>query len=286
MNAILEAQDLHYRIRGTALVREASLQLEAGTTSIVVGPNGAGKSTLLKLLTGELAPAQGEVRIDGQPFAGTPTWKLACQRAVMAQNQRLAFPFSVYEVARLGLEGVGRAPTRAAREAIIARSLDTAGVIGLAARQYQTLSGGEQQRVQFARALCQLEAGRSVAQRQVLFLDEPIASLDLCHQLALLDAARAIAAQGAAVLIVLHDLNLAVTYADRLLVMHEGLIVAQGAPAAILDDALLRGVFKVDLAFSRLPPTGLPFLLPQQHVAAGPALSPAAGALPLRAANG
>ncbi|WP_332683007.1 heme ABC transporter ATP-binding protein [Bosea sp. (in: a-proteobacteria)] len=269
MAAILEAQDLHYRVRGTALVREASLQLEAGTTSIVVGPNGAGKSTLLKLLTGELSPAQGEVRLDGTPLAGSPAWRLACQRAVMAQNQRLAFPFSVYEVARLGLEGVGRAQPRARSDAMIAQALETAGVLGLAGRQYQTLSGGEQQRVQFARALCQLEAGRTVAERQVLFLDEPIASLDLCHQLALLDAARAIATQGAAVLIVLHDLNLAVTYADRLLVMHEGLIVAQGAPAAILDDALLRGVFRVDLVFSRLPPTGLPFLLPQQHLRAG-----------------
>ncbi|KUL92841.1 iron ABC transporter [Bosea sp. WAO] len=279
MATILEARDLHFRVRGTALVRDASLQLDAGTTSIIVGPNGAGKSTLLKLLTGELTPAQGEVRLDSAPLAGAPAWKLACQRAVMSQNQRLAFPFSVYEVARLGLEGVGRSQPRGRSEQIIAEALETAGVLGLASREYQTLSGGEQQRVQFARALCQLEAGRSVAERQILFLDEPIASLDLCHQLALLDAARAIATQGAAVLIVLHDLNLAVTYADRLLVMHEGAIVAQGAPAAILDDALLRGVFRVDLAFSRLPPTGLPFLLPQQHLraASGPALR-AAGA--------
>ena len=279
MATILEARDLHFRVRGAAVVREASLQLDAGTTSIIVGPNGAGKSTLLKLLTGELTPAQGEVRLDGAPLAGTPAWKLACQRAVTSQNQRLAFPFSVYEVARLGLEGVGRAQPRGRSEQIIAEALETAGVLGLAARQYQTLSGGEQQRVQFARALCQLEAGRSLAERQILFLDEPIASLDLCHQLALLDMARAIAARGVAVLIVLHDLNLAVTYADRLLVMHEGAIVAQGAPAVILDDALLRGVFRVDLAFSRLPPTGLPFLLPQQHLraATGPALR-AAGA--------
>ena len=279
MTTILEARDLHFRVRGTALVRDASLQLDAGTTSIIVGPNGAGKSTLLKLLTGELTPAQGDVRLDGAQLAGAPAWKLACQRAVMSQNQRLAFPFSVYEVARLGLEGVGRAQSRSRSEQIIAQSLETAGVLGLASREYQTLSGGEQQRVQFARALCQLEAGRSVAERQILFLDEPIASLDLCHQLALLDAARAIATQGAAVLIVLHDLNLAVTYADKLLVMHEGQVVAQGVPAAILDDALLRGVFRVDLAFSRLPPTGLPFLLPQQHLraATGPALR-AAGA--------
>lgn len=268
MAAILEADDLSFAVRGSTLVRGASLALEAGETTIVVGPNGAGKSSLLKLLTGELSPSRGIVRMDGAALARIPAWELACRRAVMVQNQRLAFPFSVYEVARLGLEGVGRAQPRARKEQIVARALETAGVVGLAGRQYQTLSGGEQQRVQFARALCQLEAGRSLARRQILFLDEPIGSLDLCHQLALLDAARTIAADGAAVLVVLHDLNLAVTYANRLVVMHEGAIVAQGEPSTILDDDLLRGVFRVSLSFSRLPPAGQPFLLPQQHLSA------------------
>ncbi|MBA4220472.1 MAG: heme ABC transporter ATP-binding protein [Methylobacterium sp.] len=279
--AILEADELSFAVRGSTLVRGASLALEEGATTIVVGPNGAGKSTLLKLLTGELSPSQGTVRMDGATLPQIPAWELACRRAVMVQNQRLAFPFSVYEVARLGLEGVGRAQSRTRKSEIIAQALETAGVVGLAGRHYQTLSGGEQQRVQFARALCQLEAGRSVAKRQILFLDEPIASLDLCHQLSLLDAARSIAAQGAAVLVVLHDLNLAVTYADRLVVMHEGAIVAQGEPATILDDNLLRGVFRVSLSFSRLPPAGQPFLLPQQH------LKPASpgGVVPLRAAS-
>ncbi|MBR3192349.1 heme ABC transporter ATP-binding protein [Bosea sp. (in: a-proteobacteria)] len=279
--AILEADDLSFSVRGSTLVRGASLALQEGTTTIVVGPNGAGKSTLLKLLTGELSPSQGTVRMDGATLPQIPAWELACRRAVMVQNQRLAFPFTVYEVARLGLEGVGRAQSRIRKSEIIAQALETAGVVGLAGRQYQTLSGGEQQRVQFARALCQLEAGRSVAQRQILFLDEPIASLDLCHQLSLLDAARSIAAQGAAVLVVLHDLNLAVTYADRLVVMHEGAIVAQGDPSAILDDNLLRGVFRVSLSFSRLPPAGQPFLLPQQHLTP----VPPGGVVPLRAAS-
>ncbi len=281
MAAILEADALSFAVRGSTLVRGASLTLQQGATTIVVGPNGAGKSTLLKLLTGELAPSQGTVRMDGAALPQIPAWELACRRAVMVQNQRLAFPFSVYEVARLGLEGVGRAQPRARKAEIIAQALETAGVIGLAGRQYQTLSGGEQQRVQFARALCQLEAGRSVAERQILFLDEPIASLDLCHQLSLLDAARSIAAKGAAVLVVLHDLNLAVTYADRLVVMHEGAIVAQGEPSAILDDNLLRGVFRVSLSFSRLPPAGQPFLLPQQHLTP----VPPSGVVPLRAAS-
>lgn len=261
----IHARGLSYRAGGRDLVRGASLQLVPGTTTILIGPNGAGKSTLLKLMTGEAKPSGGEIHVDGEALATIPAWRLACQRAVMAQHARLVFPFSVYEVASLGVDGIGRAMTRLRRDALVGESLAAAGVLDLAGRAYQTLSGGEQQRVQFARVLCQIEAGRSVASRQALFLDEPIASLDLCHQLALLDMARAIAARGVAVLIVLHDLNLAVTYADHLVVMDQGQIIAQGAPAKTLDDALLRQVFKVDLSLSRAPTPGLPFLLPQQH---------------------
>jgi iron complex transport system ATP-binding protein len=262
---LIHARGLSFRAGGRDLVRGASLELAPGTTTILIGPNGAGKSTLLKLMTGEAKPSGGEIRFDDEVLASIPAWRLACQRAVMAQHARLVFPFSVYEVASLGVDGIGRALTRLRRDALVGECLAAAGILEMAGRPYQTLSGGEQQRVQFARVLCQIEAGRSVASRQALFLDEPIASLDLCHQLALLDMARAIAARGVAVLIVLHDLNLAVTYADHLVVMDQGQIIAQGAPAKTLDDALLRQVFKVDLSLSRAPAPGLPFLLPQQH---------------------
>jgi iron complex transport system ATP-binding protein len=265
LSPIASARNLRFLAGGRALVSDASLDLAPGTTTILIGPNGAGKSTLLKLMTGELKPAGGEILLDGTALSAIPAWRLACQRAVMAQHARLAFPFTVYEVARLGVDGVGRALPRQRRETLVGECLAAAGVIDLVGRNYQTLSGGEQQRVQFARVLCQLEAGQSVAPRQVLFLDEPIASLDLCHQLALLDMARNIAARGVAVLVVLHDINLALTYADRLVVMDRGQIVAQGIPAATLDDVLLQNVFKVDLSLSRAPAAGLPFLLPQQH---------------------
>lgn len=261
---IVEGRNLSYLASGRPLAVDASLALPAGRLTVLVGPNGAGKSTLLKLLSGELAPASGEVCLGAEPLSAIPGWRLACRRAVMAQQARLAFPFTVYEVARLGADGVGRALTRQRREALIGEGLEAAGVLELAARAYQSLSGGEQQRVQFARALCQLEAGASLRESQALFLDEPVANLDLCHQLALLDRARALAGRGVAVLAVLHDLNLAAAYADTLVVMDAGRIVARGTPAQVLTDALLARVFKVDLAFGRLPSPGLPFLLPQQ----------------------
>ncbi len=265
MTAFVEAHDVSFSIRGRPLVDEATLRLAPGRLAIVIGPNGAGKTTLLKLLTGELKPSDGEISYAGEPLAGLPAWRLACKRAVMTQGAKVAFPFSVYEVARLGLDFIGRSLTKARIETAVAESLSTADVIHLADRTYETLSVGEQQRAQFARVLCQLKAGRSIEQRQALFLDEPIASLDLCHQLALMDAARDIADSGAAVLSVLHDLNVAAAYADDLIVMAGGRIVAQGRPADVLTDRLVSSVFHVDLQIGVAPPGSLPFVLPQGH---------------------
>lgn len=263
--ALVMGEALGYAVSGRLLVDCASLSVSAGRITVLVGPNGAGKSSLLKLMTGELEPASGRVTLGGEALASIPAWRLACHRAVMAQQTKLAFPFSVYEVARLGIDGVGRALSRQRRETLIGECLEAAGVIELAARSYQTLSGGEQQRVQFARALCQLEAGRSLVEAQALFLDEPVANLDLCHQLALLDMARLLAARGVAVLVVLHDLNLATAYADDLVVMDKGAIVACGNPGETLTDTVLRDVFGVRLVLGRLPAEGVPFLLPQQQ---------------------
>ncbi|MET0605385.1 MAG: heme ABC transporter ATP-binding protein, partial [Beijerinckiaceae bacterium] len=247
------------------LVDRASLQVDAGEVVIVVGPNGAGKTTLLRLLTGELRPVSGEILLDGGHLGKFPTWALAAKRAVMSQAARLSFPFTVAEVVRLGVDGVGRSLTAPKRRMIIDRALASADVSSLAGRYYQTLSGGEQQRTQFARALAQLEAGRSVEPRQALFLDEPVASLDLNHQLALMDAAKRQSEAGVAVIAILHDLNLAATYADRLIVMSAGRIVAQGEPVAILSRSLVSDVFGVDLPLSETPPGGAPFILPQHH---------------------
>ena len=263
----LTATDLGVSVGGRDLLREVSLALEPGTLQVVVGPNGAGKSTLLRLLCGELAPGRGEVRYGGEPVGRIPPWRLAGMRAVLPQAARLAFPFSVEEVARIGLDGIGRGLSRKDRAAILARALCDADVMHLAGRAYQTLSGGEQARVQFARVLCQLAAGRSIAERQVLFLDEPTASLDLRHQCALLDVAAGLARSGVAVVAILHDLNLASAYADRLLVLSSGRLVAAGPPAEVLRDALVADVFGVPWRVGQVPEPGRPFILPRPGVA-------------------
>ncbi|MBN9063136.1 MAG: ATP-binding cassette domain-containing protein, partial [Rhizobiales bacterium] len=170
MTSLLHADGLTFRVRERALVEAASLAVEPGELIVIVGPNGAGKTTLLKLLTGEIRPDGGVARLDGVDIHAMPAWSLAARRAVMAQAARLAFPFTLAEVVRLGIDSVGRLLPPARRRAIVEEALAAADVGALAGRLYQTLSGGEQQRAQFARALAQLEAGRTTSQRQVLFL--------------------------------------------------------------------------------------------------------------------
>jgi iron complex transport system ATP-binding protein len=265
LSAILEARDVSFGIGQSVLVRSCTLSLVPGQLTVIVGPNGAGKSTLLKLISGELTPSAGAITSFGQPLAGVPAWRLACRRAVMAQIARLNFPFAAHEVVHLGIEGLGRARASHLSEHLVAQAMAQADILHLAGRDYQTLSGGEQQRVQFARALCQLEAGQSMEPRQALLLDEPIASLDLCHQLTLLETIRALAqSRGIAVLAILHDLNLAAHFADELVVMDGGEIVARGAPATVLDEACLLRVFGVKLSYPASVPAEIkPAVLPR-----------------------
>ncbi|WP_284178253.1 heme ABC transporter ATP-binding protein [Rhabdaerophilum sp. SD176] len=270
MNAWLTAENAGYATGGRWLVEMADLALHPGKLTVVIGPNGAGKSTLLRLMSGELTPQRGRVTSLGEPIAQVPAWHMAARRVVMAQSGRLGFPFRVHEVVALGILAVGRRLTRIEQDNLVEASLRSADMLSLADRDFQTLSGGEQQRVHFARALCQLEAARRIETRQVLMLDEPIASLDLEHQFALLDAAQALTRRPdspVAVLAILHDLNLAACYADHLVVLRSGRIAAQGPASEILNETLLAKVFGVqlDIAWHH----GLPAILPQARLMPG-----------------
>lgn len=253
MSPILDARNIAYRTGGRMLIEGIDLSIESGTFTIVIGPNGAGKSTLLRVLCGELAPTQGEVVFNGRSLSAIPAWRLAHSRAVMPQATELGFPFTVFEVAQLGVEGIGQGLNRRQRQHLALEALEEADVAHLARRNYQTLSGGERQRVHFARVLAQLAAGRTVETRQVLFLDEPIASLDLKHQLALLDKAKRLARKDLTVVAVLHDLQLAADFGDSLMLLQSGRLVSQGDAARVLNSSHLSDVFGVSLVDHDLP---------------------------------
>ncbi|KTR05692.1 iron ABC transporter [Aureimonas ureilytica] len=244
---------------GRTVVHPLDLAIEPGMVTIVIGPNGAGKSSLLKLMTGEVEPSGGDVRLDGQPFSRWTPERLARRRAVLPQSSSLAFPFTVTEVVRFGLEAGGRAREPAAIQIALAR-VDLAGFAG---RLYEELSGGEQQRVHLARVLCQIGAPVAEGHARLLFLDEPVSSLDIRHQLGVLQIARDFAEGGGAVVAVLHDLNLAAGFADRLVAMAGGRVAADGPPAEVLTDRLVEEVFGVRLPVGATPFPPQPFVLPQ-----------------------
>jgi iron complex transport system ATP-binding protein len=273
VSAFLSAQSVSYCWRRRALVDAVSLEVETGRMTVLIGPNGAGKSTLIRLMSGELRPSSWAIMCEGENVARLSPGRLALKRAVMTQAIQVSLPFLTYEVVRLGLDGIGRTNVQL-RARIVERCLDIADALHLASRPYAALSGGEQRRVQFARVLAQIEAARTVLDRQALLLDEPVANLDLPHQLALLDAAQRAAGRGVAVPAVLHDLNLAARYADTLALMDKGAIVACGAPAAVQTSRLLSDVFAVDLVVGTTLVSEIPVVLPSRWLAANDARAP------------
>lgn len=211
-----------------------NLAVQAGERIAILGPSGAGKSTLLKLMAGELAPRAGSVRLDGRPLAATPAAALARRRAVLPQSHRVAFGMPVELVVSLGR--LARDPDPA-QPAIVAQALAAARATHLAGRRFDTLSGGEQARVQLARVLAQLWDARGA----LLLVDEPLAALDPGLQWGLMDALLHFARErGHALVAVLHDINQALAGFDRLWLLQQGRFIADLPPEARSVPALER----------------------------------------------
>ena len=256
---MLELQNVSYRIGAKTLVDGISLCLRPGEVLAVIGANGAGKTTLLRLLSGELRPTAGAVRLDGLARASSDAETLARRRAVLPQQSTLTFGFTALEVVLLG-----RTPhrTRHTHDLDVARrAMQAAGVTHLAERSYPTLSGGEQQRVHLARALAQIWDAPAEGHRYLL-LDEPTASLDLAHQHGVLRTARRCAKAGVGVLAVLHDLNLAAQHADRIAVLCRGCLVAEGPPEAVLTPEIIRRAFDISVFVIEHPGAACPLIVP------------------------
>jgi iron complex transport system ATP-binding protein len=257
---MLETIGLHVVRGGRQVLGPVDLRITAGELVAICGPNGAGKTTLLKVLSAELLPTRGEVRLDGKSLQASHPAELASRRAVVPQATSLSFPFTALEVVELGASVPGFAR---AREAALA-AMERIGIRTMAHRQYLELSGGERQKVHFARALCQLGAAPAVAESTtLLLLDEPTANLDLPHQASLLKDARREAERGRCVIAVLHDLNLAAGWADRLMLMSAGRVVGDGRPVDVINDDLLSLAYASPIRANELPAKPMPFVLPQ-----------------------
>jgi iron complex transport system ATP-binding protein len=253
---MLTADNLLVKRGAQTVLQEVSVALQPGEVLGVLGPNGAGKSTLLGALNGELPLAGGSVRLDGRALDTWQGTERARRLAVLPQSSTLNFAFTVESVV-----GFGRLPHDSGRQRdveIIAAALAAADASHLSGRSYLALSGGERQRVHLARVLAQLWPGGA---QQILLLDEPTSALDPLHQHTTLQAVREFADRGAAVLVILHDLNLAARYCDRLLLLHEGRPHLQGTPEEVLQAEPLRTVFGLDVLVQRHPERGHPLII-------------------------
>ena len=248
--------------QGRKLLDDVSLELPGGCLLAVVGPNGAGKSTLIRCMGGDIFPESGGVALEDWPLSSYDAAALARRRAVVGQEQSQAFGFTTMEVVLLGRIAHEGRSSRADDVAAAAAAIRTMGLGDLAERDFRTLSGGEKQRAHLARALAQLwPLDGSSARDKVLILDEPTNNLDLQHQYGLLAEVRRLADRGLGVVAVLHDLNLALRFADRVAVLSEGRLAASGPPETAMTDDLLSRVFGLDLRRIQIP-GGPPLIVP------------------------
>lgn len=267
---MLEARDVTYRVNGATLVANVHLAVPPGRVVALIGPNGAGKSTLLRILAGELRPTRGTALLDGRELALFSAAELALHRAVVPQGSTLTFPFTVLQVAMLGVSVPGFETNSLHAKTAALETLDAVGLRDLAGRLYVQLSGGERQRVHIARALSQLAtAGHSRGRTRCLLLDEPTSSLDLAHQSLVLAAVRRQADLGTAIVVVFHDLNLAAALADELVLLEGGRIVAAGPAGEVLKDNLLSAAYGCEVLTNRTPGDDKPFVLPPAIFQAG-----------------
>ncbi len=254
---MLRARNLTVHYGKRQVVHGIDFAAAPGQLTAIVGPNGSGKSTVLKALSGE-QPFSGQVHLSGQDVASARSADLAARRAVLPQFTPLAFPFTVLEVVRLG-----RRPGLSQNgDQIVQAALRRVGLNGYQGRLFQQLSGGEQQRVQLARALVQVWQPVGEDGPNWLLLDEPVSSLDIGHQLQIMQVARDFADAGGGVVAVMHDLNLTAMFADCVTLMSAGQVASHGPPETVFADQILSKAYDCRISVS-IPPAKGPFILPQ-----------------------
>jgi iron complex transport system ATP-binding protein len=252
----LEACGVQFSYGGAPVIDDVSLTLGPGEMLGVIGPNGSGKSTLMRVLSGVLPPARGEVRLHGRRLATYARRELGRAIAVVPQETVIEFPFSVIEVVLMGRSPhLGGFAFEGDRDLEVARTaMQRTGVWELAGRSIHELSGGERQRVVLARALAQ--------ETRILMLDEPAAFLDIRHGVEIYDLLQDLQREGRSIVTVLHDLNLAALYCDRVVLLKAGRVVCAGAPSQVITYGTLTEVYETEVYVDTNDITGAVNVLP------------------------
>lgn len=256
---VFDARGLRFRYAGARrdAVADVSLRVHASEFVALLGPNGSGKSTLLRLLLGALQPQHGAVAFCGSPLADWQREELARRVGVVTQAEEVPFPITVRDLVAMGRYphlGAWRREGEADRAAI-QRAMEWCEVDGFADRSVLELSGGERQRARLARALAQ--------EARTLVLDEPTASLDMAHEMALFEMMAGLAQDGVTIVVVTHNINVAARYARRLALLDRGAIIADGAPDTVLAQAVVESVYQWPVVIRR--EDSAPQVVPLRH---------------------
>ncbi|CAM4306522.1 ABC transporter ATP-binding protein [Paenibacillus tarimensis] len=252
---MIRTEQLTVKYRGHAVLDQINVLFEQGLVHSILGPNGCGKSTLLKTLSRQLKGESGAVYVDGKEVKDWGTKSFARHLAILSQVQERSIDIRVHD-----LVSYGRFPHKGWMQKlddedikVVQNALELTGMASLANRNVQELSGGERQRARIAMAIAQ--------QPKLLLLDEPTTYLDLCHQLEILELARHLnRVQKMTIVMVLHDLNHALSYSDRITVMKNGSIYSHGAPCEVVNEEMLREVFHVEACVEKLDVDGSLFI--------------------------
>ncbi|EDM36828.1 hemin ABC transporter ATP binding protein [Pedobacter sp. BAL39] len=256
---MLIADTLSYIAGNRSLVKDVSFSIRPGEMLVILGANGAGKSTLLRMLSGEKKPSKGNIKLDDLDLNTYTDPQLALKRAVLNQQNIVSMAFKVHEIVMMGRYPHYKNNPGDNDQIIVLHVMQLTGVDQLSERSYLSLSGGEQQRVQLARILAQIWD----VPNALLLLDEPVSGLDLQYQQQTLAIAKALSKKDFMVISVLHDINLAAQYADRVLMMKNGRKWYDGAPSEVLNTKNIYEVFEIEADIFTNPKTLKPLFIPK-----------------------
>jgi len=252
----LEIRQVDFSYLDGLVLSGVDLNVRAGEMVGLLGSNGSGKTTLIKLISGVLQPVRGEIKLDGSSLSGLKRKAIARCVAVMPQQFHSPFAFTVGEVVGLGRTPFIRALAgeTAVDRKVVAEAMELVGISPLVSRRFDELSGGERQKATLAMVLAQ--------QPGLLLLDEPTVHLDINHQVEILDMVRRLnLEQGLTIVAAMHDLNLAALYFDRLVLLKEGRVSAEGTPPQVLTEERIKDVFAASVRVELHPTTGAPHII-------------------------
>lgn len=259
---MISANNISLTKNGRAILKSVNVDVLPGSFTAMAGPNGAGKSSFLKIISNETQNYNGEVLINEKEVKNYTAISLAKVRAVLPQSTHLQFPFSVQQIIEMGRQYSGR--SKAIDFALLEEIMDLTVTHDLRERNYLTLSGGEQQRVQLARVLTQVWEEQDFP--RYILLDEPTSSLDIARQQLIFGLVKKACARNIGVLAVVHDLNQVSQFADQLYLLKDGGIVAKGSPKEIFTKSIIEETFCCRVNIYNDPCTNCPYIVPENEL--------------------